>query len=59
MSSSISSASVIYLFAGIFLLINSAQELASITSRCTNIIGNGSTFGICRSCRAGGLSAGK
>ena len=35
----------------------SAQELASITNRCTNIIGNGSTFGICRSCRVGGLSA--
>ena len=35
----------------------SAQELASITSRCTNIIGNGSTFGICRSCRVGGLDA--
>ena len=35
----------------------SAAELASITSRCTNIIGNGSTFGICRSCRTGGLSA--
>ena len=37
----------------------SPAELASITSRCTNIIGNGSTFGICRSCRVGGLNASK
>ena len=37
----------------------SPAELASITNRCTNIIGNGSTFGICRSCRGGGLAAGR
>ena len=37
----------------------SPQELASITNRCTNIVGNGSSFGICRSCRAGGLSSAK
>ena len=30
--------------------------LASITNCCTNIIGNGSTFSICRTCRAGGLA---
>ncbi len=35
----------------------SPAELASITSRCANIIGNGSSFGICRSCTSGGLSA--
>lgn len=33
----------------------SAAERLSITNRCTNIIGNGSSFGICRSCRQGGL----
>ena len=33
------------------------SELDSITNRCRNIIGNGSTFGICRSCRVGGLRA--
>ena len=35
----------------------SQAELDSIKNRCTNIIGNGSTFGICRSCRTGGLNA--
>lgn len=35
----------------------SADELSSITNRCTAIMGNGSSFGICRSCRAFGLGA--
>ena len=35
----------------------SKAERDSVTNRCANIIGNGSTFGICRSCRVGGLNA--
>ncbi len=39
----------------------SPADLASITNRCINIIGSGMnsgvTFGICRSCRFGGLGA--
>ena len=35
----------------------SPAELLSITGRCTQIIGNGSTYGICASCRPGGLVA--
>jgi hypothetical protein len=37
----------------------SATELAHITSTCGFIQSNGSGFGICASCRTGGLAAGK
>jgi len=37
----------------------SAGEVASISGRCASILGNGSGFGICNSCKAGGLGSGK
>jgi hypothetical protein len=37
----------------------SADELLSIRNRCANILGNGSTFGQCNSCRLGGLGGSK
>lgn len=35
----------------------SPTDQASITGRCAFMIGNGSSYGICRSCRTGGLAS--
>lgn len=35
----------------------SADDIRSLTNRCTYIIGNGGSFGICRSCSLGGRGA--
>jgi hypothetical protein len=37
----------------------SAGELASLGGRCASILGNGSSFGVCNSCRVGALGASK
>ncbi len=36
-----------------------STELQSIGGRCASILGNGSGFGVCNSCRAGGLGGSK